>query len=72
MSKTSFPAHLDSGPVARLIRHCSQRTIISSLSNAPARRAKAELRKRMHDPIVNTGAWVWQMLNGHLGARKAP
>jgi group II intron reverse transcriptase/maturase len=27
---------------------------------------KMELRKRMHDPIVKTGAWVWQMLNGHL------
>jgi hypothetical protein len=25
-----------------------------------------ELRKRMHDPIVKTGTWVWQMLNGHL------
>ena len=27
---------------------------------------KVELRKRMHDPIVETGTWVWQMLNGHL------
>ena len=27
---------------------------------------KVELRKRMHDPIVKTGAWVWQMLNGYL------
>jgi hypothetical protein len=27
---------------------------------------KMELRKRMHDPIVKTGTWVWQMLNGHL------
>jgi RNA-directed DNA polymerase len=25
-----------------------------------------ELRKRLHDPIVKTGTWVWQMLNGHL------
>jgi group II intron reverse transcriptase/maturase len=27
---------------------------------------KMELRKRMHDPIVKTGAWVKQMLQGHL------
>jgi hypothetical protein len=27
---------------------------------------KMELRKRMYDPIVKTGAWVWQVLNGHL------
>jgi RNA-directed DNA polymerase len=27
---------------------------------------KVELRKRMHDPIVETGTWVWQMLNGRL------
>ena len=25
-----------------------------------------ELRKRMHDPIAKTGAWVKQMLKGHL------
>jgi RNA-directed DNA polymerase len=27
---------------------------------------KMELRKRMHDPIVKTGAWIEQMLKGHL------
>ena len=27
---------------------------------------KVELRKRMHDPIADTGAWVQQMLQGHL------
>ena len=27
---------------------------------------KMELRKRMHDPIAKTGAWVNQMLKGHL------
>lgn len=27
---------------------------------------KMELRRRMHDAIVKTGTWVWQMLNGHL------
>src|SRR5437660_10981852 len=27
---------------------------------------KTELRKRMHEKIVETGAWVWQMLKGHL------
>jgi hypothetical protein len=25
-----------------------------------------ELRKRMHDPVAQTGAWVKQMLQGHL------
>jgi hypothetical protein len=27
---------------------------------------KMELRKRMHDPVAKTGAWVKQMLQGHL------
>ena len=27
---------------------------------------KTELRKRMHDPVAKTGAWVKQMLKGHL------
>jgi hypothetical protein len=27
---------------------------------------KMQLRKRMHDPIAKTGAWVEQMLKGHL------
>src|SRR6476620_658552 len=27
---------------------------------------KVELRKRMHDPIAKTGAWLTQMLKGHL------
>ena len=27
---------------------------------------KMELRRRMHDPIAKTGAWVAQMLKGHL------
>jgi len=27
---------------------------------------KMELRKRMHDPIAKTGAWVGQILKGHL------
>ena len=27
---------------------------------------KIELRKIMHDPIAKTGAWVKQMLKGHL------
>ena len=33
---------------------------------------KVELRKRMHDPIVKTGAWVWQMLNGYLNYFAVP
>ena len=27
---------------------------------------KMELRRRMHDPIAKTGAWMEQMLKGHL------
>jgi hypothetical protein len=27
---------------------------------------KIELRRIMHDPIAKTGAWVKQMLKGHL------
>ena len=27
---------------------------------------KVELRKSMHNPIAKTGAWVKQMLQGHL------
>jgi hypothetical protein len=27
---------------------------------------KIELRRTMHDPIATTGAWVKQMLQGHL------
>jgi RNA-directed DNA polymerase len=27
---------------------------------------KLELRKRTHDPVAQTGAWVKQMLQGHL------
>jgi hypothetical protein len=27
---------------------------------------KMELRRTMHDPIAKTGAWVKQMLQGHL------
>jgi hypothetical protein len=27
---------------------------------------KIELRRKMHDPIAKTGAWVKQMLKGHL------
>jgi RNA-directed DNA polymerase len=33
---------------------------------------KIELRQRMHEKIVETGAWVWQMLNGHLNYFAVP
>jgi hypothetical protein len=29
---------------------------------------KGELHKSMHDPIAKTGAWVRQMLQGHLNS----
>ena len=33
---------------------------------------KVALRKRMHDPVVKTGAWVWQVLNGYLNYFAVP
>jgi hypothetical protein len=33
---------------------------------AKLKAVKMELRKRMHDPIPKTGAWVEQMLQGHV------
>jgi hypothetical protein len=33
---------------------------------------KMELRKRMHDPIAKTGAWLTRMLNGHLNYYAVP
>src|SRR5215813_7748659 len=33
---------------------------------AKLKAVKVELRKSMHDPIAKTGAWVKQMLQGHL------
>jgi hypothetical protein len=33
---------------------------------------KMELRKRMHDSIARTGAWVEQMLQGHLNYFAVP
>ena len=33
---------------------------------------KTELRKRMHDPVVKTGTWVKQMLQGHLAYFAVP
>ncbi len=33
---------------------------------AKLKAVKVELRKHMHDPIAETGAWVKQMLQGHL------
>jgi hypothetical protein len=47
-----------------LIRHRAQDDQEEAAPNSGA--VKVELRKRMYDPIVETGTWVWQMLNGHL------
>jgi hypothetical protein len=33
---------------------------------------KMELRKRMHDPIAKTGAWLNQMLKGYLNYYAVP
>jgi group II intron reverse transcriptase/maturase len=42
-----------------------RRTVKKRL-RAKLKAIKVELRKSMHDPIVKTGAWVKQMLQGHL------
>jgi hypothetical protein len=39
---------------------------IKKRMRAKLKAIKVELRKRMHDPIAETGAWVKQMLQGHL------
>jgi hypothetical protein len=42
------------------------RKTIKKRMRAKLKAIKMELRKRMHDPVVQTGAWVKQMLQGHL------
>src|SRR5262249_36010623 len=42
------------------------RKTIKKRMRAKLKAIKVELRKCMHDPIVKTGAWVKQMLQGHL------
>jgi RNA-directed DNA polymerase len=42
------------------------RKTIKKRMRAKLKAIKVELRKRMHDPIAETGAWVKQMLQGHL------
>ena len=42
------------------------RKTIRKRMRAKLKAIKMELRKRMHDPVAQTGAWVKQMLQGHL------
>src|SRR5215471_1479380 len=42
------------------------RKTIKKRMRAKLKVIKMELRKRMHDPIAQSGAWVKQMLQGHL------
>ena len=42
------------------------RKTIKKRMRAKLKAIKVELRKSMHDPIAKTGAWVKQMLQGHL------
>jgi len=42
------------------------RKTIRKRMRAKLKAIKTELRKRMHDPVAETGAWVKQMLQGHL------
>jgi len=42
------------------------RKTIKKRMRAKLKVIKTELRKRMHDPVAQTGAWVKQMLKGHL------
>jgi group II intron reverse transcriptase/maturase len=42
------------------------RKTIKKRMRAKLKAIKVELRRRMHDPVAKTGAWVKQMLQGHL------
>jgi RNA-directed DNA polymerase len=42
------------------------RKTIKKRMRAKLKAIKVELRKCMHDPIAKTGAWVQQLLRGHL------
>jgi hypothetical protein len=42
------------------------RKTIKKRMRAKLQAIKMELRKKMHDPIAKTGAWMKQMLQGHL------
>src|SRR6202795_3994897 len=42
------------------------RKTIKKRMRAKMQAIKIELRKKMHDPIAKTGAWMKQMLKGHL------
>ena len=46
------------------LRHWAQ--AIKKRMRAKLLAIKMELRKKMHDPIARTGAWMKQMLQGHL------
>ena len=48
-----------------LLRHRARKTIRKCM-RAKLNAIKAKLRKRMRDPVAETGAWVKQMLQGHL------
>jgi hypothetical protein len=43
-----------------------ERKTITKRMRAKLKAIKMKLRKRMHDPVAQTGAWVKQMLQGHL------
>jgi RNA-directed DNA polymerase len=42
------------------------RKTIKKRMRATLQAIKMELRKRLHDPIAKTGAWVYSVLKGHL------
>jgi len=42
------------------------RKTIKKRMRATLRAIKMELRKRLHEPIAKTGAWVHSVLKGHL------
>ena len=47
-------------------RFMVRRTTIRKRMRAKLRQIKPELRKRMHDPVVQTGQWLRSVVQGHF------
>jgi RNA-directed DNA polymerase len=48
------------------------RQTIRKRLQAKLNEVKAELRRRMHDPIPAVGKWLWSVINGHFGYYGVP
>jgi hypothetical protein len=49
-----------------------RRTMIRKRRRAKLRQIKPELRKRMHDPVAQTGQWLQSVVQGHLNSYAVP